>query len=65
MKELKANESNQQNESLIETSNDRRKFLEKFGKLAVITPIAVTALMSPTTSAAPKSCRGNGTNRCT
>jgi hypothetical protein len=64
MTELKANESNQQNDSLIETSNDRRKFLEKFGKLAVITPLAVTALMSPTTSAAPKSCRGNGNKSC-
>ncbi|MEW6989921.1 hypothetical protein AADZ91_04440 [Colwelliaceae bacterium 6441] len=53
----------QQNDDLIETSNDRRKFLEKFGKLAVVTPLAVTALMSPTTSAAPKSgCNKNGRN---
>ncbi len=33
----------------------RRKFLNKFGKLAVVTPIAVSALISPTTSAAPSS----------
>lgn len=66
MTKYNANESNQQNESLIETSNERRKFLEKFGKLAVVTPLAVTALMSPSTSAAPKSgCRGNGSKKCT
>lgn len=42
----------------------RRDFLNKYGKLAVITPIAVTALVSPATSAAPKSCKGNGRNAC-
>lgn len=42
----------------------RRDFLNKYGKLAVITPIAVTALVSPNTSAAPKSCKGNGKNAC-
>ena len=64
MTESKVNQSNQESESLIETSIERRKFLEKFGKLAVITPIAVTSLMSPSTSAAPKSCRGNGNKSC-
>jgi len=39
----------------------RRDFLEKFGKLAAITPVAVTTLMSPKTSAAPKSgCNKHG-----
>jgi hypothetical protein len=49
------------NESVAQT---RRDFLNKFGKLAAVTPVAVTALMSPSTSAAPKSCRGNGTKKC-
>jgi hypothetical protein len=54
-----------------ETSNEldaeqtRRDFLHTFGKLAVVTPVALTVLMSPSTSAAPKSCRGQGTKRCT
>jgi hypothetical protein len=43
----------------------RRKFLATFGKLAVVTPVALTALMSPSTSAAPKSCRGGGAKKCT
>lgn len=51
----KDQQSKQLNENIIETSNERRKFLEKFGKLAVVTPLAVTALMSPSTSAAPSS----------
>ncbi|WP_448569571.1 hypothetical protein [Thalassotalea ganghwensis] len=47
----------------VETDlEQRRKFLEKFGKLAVITPVALTALMSPSTSAAPKSCKNGGSN---
>jgi hypothetical protein len=37
----------------------RRQFIKKFGKFAAVTPVAVTALMSPSTSAAPKSCKGN------
>ncbi|KGJ97126.1 hypothetical protein [Thalassotalea sp. ND16A] len=39
----------------------RRQFIAKFGKMAAITPIALTALMSPKTSAAPKSdfCKKN------
>lgn len=48
----------------------RRNFLKKYGKLAAVTPLALTALMSPKTSAAPDSngspCRpdkpGNGGN---
>lgn len=50
------------NKDKLEASNEditaeqsRRKFLNKFGKLAVVTPVAVSALMSPTTSAAPSS----------
>lgn len=46
------------------TDQERRKFMEKFGKLALVTPVAVTALMSPHTSAAPKSCGGNGRKKC-
>lgn len=46
------------------TAQTRREFLNKFGKLAVITPVAMTALMSPSTSAAPKSCSGNGRKKC-
>jgi len=49
------------NEVLDSEAIQRRKFIEKFGKLAVITPVAVTALMSPSTSAAPKSgCNKHG-----
>jgi len=47
-----------------DTDFDRRDFISKYGKLAVVTPVAVTTLMSPSTSAAPKSCRGNGNRRC-
>ncbi|MFT5675741.1 MAG: hypothetical protein ACI808_001673 [Paraglaciecola sp.] len=36
----------------------RRHFLTTFGKLAVVTPVALAVLISPETSAAPKSCRG-------
>ena len=56
--------SNQPDANTLEASKERRMFLEKFGKLAVVTPIAVTALLSPATSAAPKSCRGNGNKSC-
>lgn len=47
------------------TDQTRRDFLNKFGKLAVITPVAMSVLMTPSTSAAPKSCRGNGSKKCT
>lgn len=48
----------------VSTDQTRRDFLNKFGKLAVITPVAMSVLMTPSTSAAPRSCRGNGTKRC-
>lgn len=41
----------------------RRSFLTKFGKLATVTPFALTALMSPVSSAAPTSCRENQENK--
>jgi len=54
------NNDNVQTEAQQQAST-RRHFMEKFGKLALVTPIAVTALMSPNTSAAPKSgCNKNG-----
>jgi len=46
------------------TEQSRRDFLNKFGKLAMITPVAMTVLMTPSTSAAPKSCRNNGRYKC-
>jgi len=53
--------SQSEQETLAQDAIERRKFIEKFGKLAAITPIAVTALMSPSTSAAPKSgCNKHG-----
>ena len=48
----------------VSTDQTRRDFLNKFGKLAVITPVAMSVLMTPSTSAAPKSCRGNGSKGC-
>ena len=48
----------------LSAEQTRRNFLRKFGKLALVTPVAMTALMSPSTSAAPKSCGGNGKNKC-
>lgn len=48
----------------LSAAQTRRNFMSKFGKLAVITPIAVTALMSPTTSAAPRSCKTGGKFGC-
>jgi hypothetical protein len=52
--------------SQVQNSEDhtRRDFLNKFGKLALVTPVAMSVLMSPSTSAAPKSCRGNGNKKC-
>ncbi|MGJ8681687.1 hypothetical protein [Paraglaciecola sp.] len=57
---------NKTQQSNNETSTDqtRRDFLNKFGKLAVVTPVAMSVLMTPSTSAAPKSCRGQGTKAC-
>ncbi|KGJ97125.1 hypothetical protein [Thalassotalea sp. ND16A] len=50
-------EERQSEPTLSELSEQqiRRQFIAKFGKLAAITPIALTALMSPKTSAAPSS----------
>lgn len=62
---------NQQNDisesaNVVEnTEQTRRNFLNTFGKLAMVTPVAMTVLMSPSTSAAPKSCTGNGRKKCT
>lgn len=42
----------------------RRDFLNTFGKLALVTPVAMTVLMSPKTSAAPRSCKGWKKNQC-
>ena len=61
------NQPNNNNVSLNAAENTeqtRRDFLNTFGKLAMVTPVAMTVLMSPSTSAAPKSCRGNGTKKC-
>ena len=64
---MSANVTNKtEKQSNVENADHtRREFLQKFGKLAAVTPIAVTTLMSPSTSAAPKSCRGNGNKKCT
>lgn len=52
--------------AIIDNSTEfqRRDFMKKYGKLAAATPLVITTLMSPSTSAAPKSCRGNGSKRC-
>ncbi|QBY03152.1 hypothetical protein E2K93_01655 [Thalassotalea sp. HSM 43] len=44
-------------------SQTRREFIKKYGKLAAVTPVALTTLMSPETSAAPKSCKPNQQNK--
>lgn len=47
-------------EQLDNQAKQRRQFIEKFGKLAAVTPIAVSAIMTPSTSAAPRSgCNKN------
>lgn len=56
--------STPQKQQIDNDAKTRRDFLNKFGKLAAVTPVAVSALISPSTSAAPKSCRGNGTKKC-
>ncbi|MFT4937761.1 MAG: hypothetical protein ACI88A_000779 [Paraglaciecola sp.] len=55
------------NDPALETPSaeeSRRKFLSTFGKLAAVSPIALSVLISPKTAAAPKSCTGNGTFKC-
>ncbi|WOH38703.1 hypothetical protein RI844_05675 [Thalassotalea fonticola] len=37
---------------------NRRNFIKKYGKLAIVTPMAVTALMTPITSKAMNSDTG-------
>jgi hypothetical protein len=54
----------QMQKSETSSANTRRDFMKKYGKLAAVTPVALTALISPATSAAPKSCRGNGNKSC-
>lgn len=59
--------TNKQDTSLSEAKceeKSRRAFLTKYGKLAAVTPVAVTALFSPSTSAAPKSCKKSGKYSC-
>ncbi|MDC0602514.1 hypothetical protein OAP14_05735 [Aliiglaciecola sp.] len=58
------NKREQQSTDDEQSGSSRRDFIQKFGKFAAVTPIAMSALMSPSTSAAPKSCRGNGTYQC-
>jgi hypothetical protein len=60
-----ADNSNASSNTVENTEQTRRDFLNTFGKLAMVTPVAMTVLMSPNTSAAPKSCRGNGRKKCT
>ncbi|TRX57220.1 hypothetical protein [Thalassomonas sp. M1454] len=42
-------------ESEMSPENTRRDFIRRFGKLAVVTPVALTALMTPNTSHAVNS----------
>lgn len=56
--------SSKKEQNMENAEQTRRDFLSKFGKLAVITPVAMTALMSPSTSAAPKSCAGWKKKNC-
>ena len=58
------NNGNASSVRLESTEQTRRDFLNTFGKLAMVTPVAMTVLMSPSTSAAPKSCTGNGSKKC-
>ncbi|QBY03153.1 hypothetical protein E2K93_01660 [Thalassotalea sp. HSM 43] len=50
-----ADNNKTQEDALKKASQTRREFIRKFGKLAAVTPVALTTLMSPETSAAPKS----------
>ncbi|WOH39493.1 hypothetical protein RI844_09760 [Thalassotalea fonticola] len=64
MKELKNKQSlesilEEEQQGVTQTNNDtRRNFIKKFGKLALVTPIGVTALMTPKTSKAMNSDTG-------
>jgi hypothetical protein len=63
--QIQGNDDNASPSAVENTEQTRRGFLNTFGKLAMVTPVAMTVLMSPSTSAAPKSCRGNGRWKCT
>lgn len=64
MTEFKNNQSletilEEEQEGKTQTNDDtRRDFIKKFGKLAIVTPIGVTALMAPKTSKAMNSDAG-------
>lgn len=45
-----------------EIASERRKFITKYGKLAVVTPVALTALMTPKTSYALSSQGNDGSD---
>ncbi|NMP16479.1 hypothetical protein [Thalassotalea sp. Y01] len=51
------------NSGVKTASQTRREFIKKYGKLAAVTPVALTTLMSPETSAAPKSCKPQQGNK--
>ncbi|TBX19870.1 hypothetical protein TK45_16055 [Bowmanella sp. JS7-9] len=59
-----ARADNNKKQEDVSPNQARRDTMLKLAKLAAITPVALTALMSPQTSAAPKSCRGNGKVGC-
>lgn len=59
-----SNDNNNAADTVKSADQTRRDFLNTFGKLAMVTPVAMTVLMSPSTSAAPKSCTGNGNKKC-
>ena len=60
---MKHNKLNENSELQVQQDNKcRRDFIKKFGKLAVVTPIAVTTLMSTYSSKAMASAGGAGTS---
>ena len=59
-----ARADNNKKQEDVSPNQARRDTMLKLAKLAAITPVALTALMSPQTSAAPKSCRGKGKFSC-
>ncbi|QDP00647.1 hypothetical protein [Thalassotalea sp. PS06] len=63
MMDNKDKTNNQNNIDELTPEQARRQFMKKYGKLAAVTPLAVTALMTPKTSAAPKSCKPNQDNK--
>ncbi|WOH36587.1 hypothetical protein RI844_14580 [Thalassotalea fonticola] len=56
------NNTDNTNSQKQEVANERRKFITKYGKLAIVTPVAVTALMSPKTSYAMSSQGNDGSD---